>query len=254
MPESSEEIKRQIYQQTQNLPEGATPDEELIEYEIPHEALGEGEEEEVTSQPEEDILSQPHDDPVDEYIRQQKLKKDARRRFDQMDSQEQFEYVRAYGKPPERVEPTLTQEQVGHQVVNAFASDFLELRDRYGSDLVDRFGADFKIGKVKIPRGIERQENPHEALFLDWIGRSGTFNKMNYREQREFLKNTEGPPLKSRSRDLIQPEHKRPTPKPRKPRKPEPKYRMKDVGDRMRHLMEEDMKAHPDYYWERVDE
>lgn len=260
---TSQEIKEELMRSAGRLPSGSEEQESTYqEYGLTpgvEVAVADEEEEEVSPQPEEDILSQPHDDPKDEYLRQRKLKKEARREFVSMAAQEQQDYIREYGVGaiPERVEPDPPTQQQAEQGLSALKADFIDLRNRYGDRLVDKFSSAIDVGDVKLLPGDLEFEDAVERKFLSWLNRDGVWGKLDHLSMREALpkEGEDRKPLKSRARDLVSPEHVKPTPKPRKPRRPaEPRYRAKDVSDRLRTLLQEDMKKNPSEYWERVDD
>jgi len=249
MPElTADEIKNQIYEQASSLPEDDVNADTFEEH-----GLGQGidvsEEEEEELQPEEVEVEMPLDR-KHQYAKEQALRKE-RVAWENLTSEEQLRFYQARGSVPPKVEngyPSFNQSE--QMAMNALEADFLELRDRYGHDLVNKFGDDFRIGKVRIPAGIERTDNAHEALFLSWMVGNKIFDKMNYKEQREFLRATEGPPLRSRSRDITNPEHKRPTPKPRKPRqRQEATYRFPEITpDDLSEMLRDWSKKHPEKF------
>ena len=261
---TSAELKAELLRQTQNLPSSNEEDESTISTYAEH-GLGadipveedEGELEGVEVS-EEEILAQPYDDPSMEYIRREsekiRAKRQERQQWESMTAEEQLQYFKSSGYVPlkENSSQPSTQEEQGQMVLNALETDFLELGQRYGEGLVKKFMDDFKLSKVKIPRGQEKIDNALEDLFFNWVQKNGAMDKMSASEIRVFLKATEGPPLICRSRDLVMPEHKKPE-KPKKPRKPreESTFRFPEITtDDFNEMINDWSKKHPER-WRR---
>jgi hypothetical protein len=107
----------------------------------------------------------------------------------------------------------------------ALNMDMLDLSERYGGNLVQKFNADLQRGRVQMPEGIEKVPNALEYVFTEyWL--PGHHDDLKAEDlgkilphQAEYGEETpqQPTPLRSRSMDVVRPDRIRPVSKP-KPR------------------------------------
>ena len=132
--------------------------------------------------------------------------------------------------------------------------DLIDLAERYGDNLVQKFNSDLQRNRVQIPKGIEKVENTLEYLFREvWLpGQKVSASELDkFLPHRDEFGNIEDPertiPLRSRSMDVLIPARVRPTPKP-KP-KAEKTYRVPNLStEDMQEMLVDWSKKHPERF------
>lgn len=114
-------------------------------------------------------------------------------------------------------------DDLGRRYLDEIREDFKDLRFKYAEvgNLVDRFGFEFKRGKIKVPpQDLMDSDNPHEQAFLRWVGKPSVMRGLGVDQVRTIIEiGAKGETLKSKSKDIMAPQAMNPIPKKAKPKK-----------------------------------
>ena len=205
---TSEEIKQQILNVSQGLPESQTYDAEGgygendvgIESEDFQLLGGEEDLEQVKETPEE--FSQRMWNETQEEEAQEKREAEAERQQAGLDYLEK------------RIKSSGSEEAFFGNLQNAMVEDFRDLKFKYAPNsqsplagVIDRFGFEFDRGKIRLsPQTIKDSDAPHEQLFLRWLSKPSVMRDLSMDQIREAIEiGARGEPLRSRAKEIMAP-------------------------------------------------
>ena len=168
-------------------------------------------------------------------------------RFEQAD-EEKLAYHNLPGSEQEDAQQKVAQLGV------ALNLDFVDLADRYGADLTQKFQSDLQRNRIPIPKNIEKVGNTLEYLFKEiWLPNqkvsASELDKIlpHADEFGNIIDSEKTIPLHSRSMDVLIPARVRPASRP-KP-KAEKTYKIPDLStEDMVEALKLLMEAHPERF------
>jgi len=213
---TSSDVKQEMERAVQALPQGTIDDGEYDEgtgFEFEQFIPPASEDEMEESEPEPEKLFDWKGEPVDEQTWEKNWNEEHPSPSFEKNTKE------SYNEVPEGYPSPEMQQQAMAAFGRSVFSDMDALGDRYGDDLVKKFDRDYRLGKVKIPRGIDRTENALERMFLHWVDKTNTLGRMTTQQVKDLLEAARGVPLRTQSLDMVNPGRNRPKPKPRPQRR-----------------------------------